>query len=344
MLALVDLDLGDPAKAAREAADVETELRAVLPPRHAGLVDALATHAAILNRRGAFDAARAKLDEALSIARESVGEDSIITANLENTLAESLLGLGRFRESVAHSETAYAIQRRVRADPVAGAVAGADLGVAFATIGDYARAQALLGDAIAALSIARPADDPELLRARSNLARVQSLAGDHDAALAALDDVLARTRAARGEKSERYGFEMMRRAAAEVRAAHYDEAEAWIARVEPLFVAMLPPQHPWRADLHNQRGRIALGRDDANTAEREFAAALATLGAQPGLAYDMRIIAGVGHAEALERLGRADDARVEMENLRPSIEAELLPAAAERVRFDRIAERLASAR
>jgi len=344
VLALVDLDLGDPAKAAREAADVETELRAVLPPRHAGLVDALATHAAILNRRGAFDAARAKLEEALSIARESVGEDSIITANLENALAESLLGLGRFRESVAHSETAYAIQRRVRADPVAGAIAGADLGVAFATIGAYARAQALLGDAIAALSIARPADDPELLRARSNLARVQSLAGDHDAALAALDDVLARTRAARGEKSERYGFEMMRRAAAEVRAAHYEEAEAWIARVEPLFVAMLPPQHPWRADLHNQRGRIALGRDDADTAEREFAAALATLGAQPGLAYDMRIIAGVGHAEALERLGRADDARVEMENLRPSIEAELLPAAAERVRFDRIAERLASAR
>ncbi|MET0231940.1 MAG: hypothetical protein ABW186_13485, partial [Rhodanobacteraceae bacterium] len=150
--------------------------------------------------------------------------------------------------------------------------------------------------------------------------------------------------AARGEKSERYGFEMMRRAAAEVRAAHYDEAEAWIARVEPLFVAILPPQHPWRADLHNQRGRIALGRDDAGTAEREFAAALATLGAQPGLAYDMRIIAGVGHAEALERLGRADDARIEMERLRPSIEAELLPAAAERVRFERIAELLASAR
>ena len=148
-------------------------------------------------------------------------------------------------------------------DPAAGAIAQADLGTAYATIGDYAHAESLLRDAVAELGKVRPADDPEFLRARSNLARVQSLAGEHEVALAALADVLERTRASRGETSERYGFEMMRLATALVRAGKYDDAEQWVDRAEPMFNAVFPAHHPWRADLLIQRGKIALGRGDA---------------------------------------------------------------------------------
>ncbi|MGH8172780.1 MAG: protein kinase domain-containing protein, partial [Rhodanobacteraceae bacterium] len=174
-LALVHLDLGEAASARREAQQVEDEVRAALPANHPGLLEPLTAHATILNRQGDFESARGKLEEALAIARATIGEQSTITANLENLLAESLLGLGRFRASLEHSETAYRIQRAVRADdPAAGAIAQADLGTAYSTIGDYAHAESLLDEAVAELRKVRPTDDPELLRARSNLARVQS--------------------------------------------------------------------------------------------------------------------------------------------------------------------------
>jgi len=340
-LALVHLDLGDVATARREAEQVETEVRAALPAHHPGLLEPLAAQATILNRQGDFDSARAKLEEALAIARATIGETSTITADLENLLAESLLGLGRFRAALAHSEAAYRIQRDVRADdPAAGAIAQGDLGAAYATIGDYARAESSLGEAVGALAKARPVDDPELLRARSNLARVQSLAGKHDIALATLAEVLERTRASRGESSERYGFEMLRLATAQVRAGHYAEAAQWVDRAEPTFNAVFPPHHPWRVDLRIQRGKIALGRGDAARASREFAAALDLLQAQPGFGYDMRLIAAVGDAEAQQRLGHLDEARARVRALKPVLEAELLPTAAERLRLEQVERRL----
>jgi serine/threonine-protein kinase len=341
-LALVHLDLGEVAAARREAEQVETEVRAALPANHPGLLEPLTARASILNRQGDFETARTKLEEALVIARATIGENSTITANLENLLAESLLGLGRFRDSLAHSEAAYRIQRAVRADdPAAGAIAQADLGTAYSTIGDYAHAEALLGDAVGELGKVRPPDDPEMLRARSNLARVQSLAGEHETALAALADVLERTRVLRGEKSERYGFEMLRLATALVRAGRFTEAEQWVDRAEPMFNAVFPEHHPWRADLNIQRGKIALGRGDAARAAREFAAALNLLESQPGFGYDMRLIAAVGDAEAQQRLGHLEEARARVIALKPVLEAELLPTAAERRRLEQVELRLA---
>ena len=334
-LALTHLELGDVAHAREEAAAVEAGLDASLPPNHPGRIDALATHATILARQGRFDEAHARLERALAIARASVGERSTITADLENRLADSLLGLGRFREALVHNEAAWRIQRTVRTDdPAAGAIAQADLGAAYATIGDYARAQALLGEAVAALAGVRPDDDPERLRARSNLARAQSLAGRHAEALATLADVLERTRRTRGQRSERYAFELLRLSSALLRAGRLDEAQARIGEAEPLCRALLPPDHPWRGDVSNQRGRIALERGDAALAEREFAAALAALAPQAGLAYDMRLIAAVGHVEALARLGRFDEARAEAAAARVDIERELLPGALEWRRLD----------
>jgi serine/threonine-protein kinase len=345
VLALAHLDLGDVARAREEAAAVEAGLDASLPPNHPGRIDALATHATILVRQGRFDEARERLERALAVARASVGERSTITAELENRLADSLLGLGHFREALVHNEAAWRIQREVRADdPVAGAIAQADLGVAYATIGDYARAQALLGDAVAALAVARPADDPERLRARSNLARALSLAGRHADALAILEDVLERTRRTRGEHSERHAFELLRSSSALLRAGRLDEAQARIAQAEPLCRALLPADHPWRGDVSSQRGRIALERGDAALAEREFAAALAMLAPQAGLAYDMRIVAAVGHVEALVRLGRTDQARAEAGAIRADVERELLPGAVERQRLDAATSLLARQR
>ena len=65
-----------------------------------------------------------------------------------------------------------------------------------------------------------------------------------------------------------------------------------------------------------------------------IAAALAALAPQAGLAYDMRLIAAVGHVEALARLGRFDEARAEAAAARVDIERELLPGALEWRRLD----------
>ncbi len=342
-LALVHLELGEVARAREEAAQVERELVASLPAAHPALIDALAAHATILVHQGAYEDARERLERALGIARTTLGETSTITASLENRLAESLLGLGRFRDALAHNEAAFRIQRDVRdGDPVAGAIAQADLGSAYATIGDYAHARDLLAGAVDALAQARPTDDPEVLRARSNLARVDSLRGEHATALATLDDVLARTRATRGEEAERTAFELLRLAAARVRAGRFDEAAATLDAVEPRFAARLPADHPWRCDVHVQRGRIALTRGDATTALREFDLALDGLATQPGLAYDLRLIAGVGRLEALVALGRLDEARAGADALAPTIEGELLPAATERRRFEAVRLALAA--
>lgn len=337
MLALTRFELGDITHAREQAAEVERGLDALLPPNHPGRIDALATHAMILARQGRFTDACARLESALAIARASVGEDSTITADLENRLAGSLLGLGRYRDAVAHGEAAWRIQRSVRADdPVAGAIAEADLGTAYATLGDYPRAQALLGAAVAALAGVRPEDDPERLRARSNLARAQSLGGDHALALATLEDVLARTRRTRGERSERYAFELLRTSSALLRAERYDEAAARVDEAEPIYRERVPTDHPWRGDIANQRGRIALARGDIVRAEREFAGALATLAPQEGLAYDMKIIAAIGHVEALARLGDSAEARAEAAAIGAVVERELLPQAVERRRLETI--------
>lgn len=340
-LALVHLELGDVARARAEAATVEADLDAAVPATHPARIDALATHASILLRQGEFEAARERLERALVIARTALGETSTVTATLENRLADSLLGLGRFRDALAHNEAALRIQRAVRRDdPLAGAIAQADLGSAYATIGDYAHAHDLLATAVDAIARARPADDPETLRARSNLARVDSLRGDHATALAALAEVLERTRATRGADSERTAFELLRTAAAQVRAGRLDAAAASLDAVEPLFAGRLPADHPWRCDVHVQRGRIALARGDAARAEREFAIALDALATQPGLAYDLRLVAGVGRIEALAALDRKAEGRSAVLALAPIIERELLPQAVERRRFEAVRARL----
>lgn len=66
-------------------------------------------------------------------------------------------------------------------------------------------------------AVAAPADRDQ--RKAMTRARV-----DHATALAAFADIVERTRVSRGERSERYAFELMRIATAEVRAGDFDSA------------------------------------------------------------------------------------------------------------------------
>ena len=222
---------------------------------------------------GEAAAAVAVLEKALPIARASVGEQSTKVSSIENDLAVALNAHGQYREAVPHLEKAIAIDSKLRpGEKVATAFSVINLGSIYENFGDYARAERLMRQGIAAIEAETP-DEPQLDFFRGNLARTLMLRGklaeSREMVNRALKDLAARD----GEKSFGYALETYRLARIEFTSGNFDLAEQTLHKAMQLFEPLIPAQHSLHAQAHAITGMIANARGDHETAQREFEAA-----------------------------------------------------------------------
>jgi len=218
------------------------------------------------------------LRQALDVARTVLGPENNKVANIENDLATMLSPLGRYREAITHLETSLAITRKLRPDDAAGtAVIVENLGSMYESLGDYARAEALMREGIAALEQGNPGE-PLLPKFRANLARTLALRGQLDAALALGRTALDQVAAAEGRESFHYGVELFRYTRIEIRAGRLDEAQRDLDAAYALLDAQLPAEHALRAHFRRQHGLLAWAHHDLAGARREIGAAVEALG------------------------------------------------------------------
>jgi len=287
---------------------------------------------------GDATAAIATLQHTLQVARAALGEDNNKVANIENDLAVALNGEDRYREAIEHLEKSIEITEKVRPDAEAAtAFSMVNLGSIYESLGDYAKAEALMRKGIEAIEKRTP-DESQLHFFRGNLARTLMLRGDLVGARALIERSLHDLAARDGEKSFGYAFQQYRLARIEYASGNLDAAEQdWhdvIATLDPL----LPPDHALRTQFEVMRGLIAKARGDLATAQQAFEAAEAKPSPVPLEAAIVRMrLAGV-----LLARGDLAAARTKLDASQPIIEAALLPEAVEVVEVRGYAADLAS--
>ncbi|MFN3834884.1 MAG: CHAT domain-containing protein [Glycocaulis sp.] len=169
-----------------EAADLSREgaqsLEANLPPGHPFIAFAQSNYAGALNAWGRHEAAEPLLRRLLEVRRETLGDTNPQVADTLNNLAVSLFAQGR----AAEARPLFLAARDIyRAASGAGSVEAARMQMnaadaAFA-LGDYAAARAEWEDTLAVFDAAGTVG-LDRVRVLSELAALQAVTGDHDAA------------------------------------------------------------------------------------------------------------------------------------------------------------------
>jgi eukaryotic-like serine/threonine-protein kinase len=329
-LAEIDLQEGKLVESVRDA-QASLDALGDLPASSPDRIESWRMLARAQIAAGQADAGLKVLEHALDVARASLGDDNFKVANIENDIAVALNSVGRYRDAIGHLEKSIAISEKMRpGEHVAAAFDRVNLGSIYESMGDYASAERLMREGIAAIEKETP-DEPQLEFFRGNLARTLMLRGDIDGARAMLQGAMARIEAREGDKSLDYAFQMFRLARIELAAARLDAAERVLADAGRLLDPMLPPQHPLRVQLQVMRGRIAFGRGDTVVAGREFSAAeIAQTALNQSDPVDLAIIR-MRVAGALLAEGEFAAARVKLDAATPVIEAAMLPQAVEAV-------------
>ena len=270
------------------------------------------------------------LEHALAVANATVGEDSLVAANVENDLAVALNPQGRYREAIAHLEKSVAITERLRPGAhVATAYSLNNLGSLYESLGDYAKAESLMRAGIAAIEAESP-DESQLDSFRSNLARTLMFRGDLAGARALIERALLNIAARDGERSFLHAFQTFRLARLELAAGNLADATRDLDDAVHVLDGMLPPQHPVRVQFNALRGMIAKEAGDLPVAQRELEAAELAQAALPGA--DPVLIATIRMrlAAVLVARGQLPAARQKLDLAMPVLEASLLPTAVER--------------
>ena len=280
-------------------------------------------------------AAVATLQQALDVARIALGEENNKVANVENDLATALNDEDHYREAAAHLEKSIEITEKVRPNSgSATAYARVNLGSINESLGDYARAESLMRQGIAALETESP-DESQLYFFRGNLARTLMFRGDLAGARILIERSLRDIAARDGEKSFGYAFQEFRLARIEMTAGNLDAAELDLRDVLATVDPLLPAQHPLRVQIEVLRGMIAQQRGDLAAAQKALETAetmqkaLQNTGPLSLAIIRMRL-AGV-------LLARDDlvDARRDLDAALPPIQASLLPQAVERIEAEK---------
>ena len=286
-------------------------------------------------------AATATLEHALDVAHAALGDENNKVANIENDLAVALNGQGRYREAIAHLEKSIAITRAMRPDDrAATAFSVLNLGSLYESLGDYAKAETLMRDGIAAMEAETP-DESQLDFFRGNLARTLALRGDVAAARQLIERVLSGIAARDGEHSFAYAFQGYRLTRIELASGNIDAAEQAASDAFKTLDPLLPPQHALRPQFAALRGLIARDRGKLEVAQRELEAAEQ---AQEALSsHDPVSLAAIRRYLVGVYLARGDlpAARRALDASLPVLEHTLLPQAVELVDARRYADELA---
>ncbi|HWB73743.1 MAG TPA: serine/threonine-protein kinase [Nannocystaceae bacterium] len=159
-----------------------------------GIAEARGELAAGLAAAGQLDAALAEFGLAIEVVDATLGPDTVHAARLHNNRGQALIAAGRHRDAIPDLERALAIElQHWDADAVDLVAPHLNLGIAYAATGDYAHAKVELERALQ-LSRIDPEDAHDGLAELQSLAWVHAHAGDHAAALAACEELLATRR------------------------------------------------------------------------------------------------------------------------------------------------------
>jgi len=327
-LAEIDLQEGRLMESVRDA-QASLDAIADLPASSPDRIESWRMLARAQIASGQAGAGLAVLEHALEVAHAALGDDNMKIAGIENDIGVALNSVGRYHDAIGHLERSIALSEKMRpGERVAAAFDRINLGSIYESMGDYASAERLMREGIAAIEKETP-DEPQLDFFRGNLARTLMLRGDIDGARTLLAGAMARIAARESDNSLNYAFQLFRLARIELAAGRLDAAEHVLDDTQQRLDPMLPPQHPLRVQMQVMRGRIALGRGDTATAKREFVAAEA---AQAALnqtdPVDLAIIR-MRLAGALLAGGDLAGARAKLDAATPVLEAAMLPQAVE---------------
>jgi len=147
-----------------------------------------------------------------------------------------------------------------------------NLGSIYESLGDYAKAEALMRKGIEAIEKRTP-DESQLHFFRGNLARTLMLRGKLSEARDLVARALKGLAARDGPTSFGYALETYRLARIELAAGNLDAAEQTLSKAMQVFEPLIPAQHTLRAQAAVVRGMIAKARGDLETAQRELESA-----------------------------------------------------------------------
>ncbi|HEY6985485.1 MAG TPA: tetratricopeptide repeat protein, partial [Rhodanobacteraceae bacterium] len=277
----------------------------------------------------------ATLQQALDVARIALGEENNKVANVENDLATALNDEDKYREAAAHLEKSIEITEKVRPNSgSATAFARVNLGSIHESLGDYAKAESLMRQGIAALETESP-DESQLYYFRGNLARTLMFRGDLAGARILIERSLRDIAARDGEKSFGYAFQEFRLARIEMVAGNLDAAEADLRDVLATVDPLLPPQHALRVQIVVLRGMIAQQRGDLAAAQKELETAETMQMALQNTGPLNLAIIRMRLASVLLARDDLAGARRKLDAALPPLRASVLPEAVERAEAER---------
>ena len=262
------------------------------------------------------------LRELMRLQEQVIGKDSMPMLQLSNELALALKEQGRFRDAASVLEN---VRIPAEEGPYNRAVLTTNLALTFEDVGDYARAQQLLAQALALLDQAGIEADNDGRRAIARLAaRAQGLGGQPAKAALALADLRERARRIDGEESSEYANTTYQLAFVQQRAGNAAAAQPVAEEAQRIWARKLPPTHKNLALLHRLRAAIAFDRGQPDTADRELAAALDVLSAGDAPASDLALVQAE-QARLRLRQGRRDEARDLLAAALPRLRDAFLP-------------------
>jgi len=297
----------------------------------------LRSRASALRACGRPAEAETALRELMALQEQVVGMDTMPMLQLSNELALALQEQGRFRDAAKVLED---VRIPDGEGPYNRAVLTTNLALTFEDVGDYARAQQLLAQALALLDEAGIERDNDGRRAIARLAaRAQGLGGQPAKAAATLAELRERARRIDGEESSEYANATYQLAFAQQRAGQADAALPVIDEAQRIWARKLPPTHKNFALMHRLRAAIALDRGALDVADREFAAALDVLQKSSAPASDVALVQAE-QARLRLRQGRKDEAHALLAAALPRLRDAFLPTQVTLVDAERSAAQL----
>jgi tetratricopeptide (TPR) repeat protein len=303
----------------------------------------------VASMRGRIDAlvqlgrpreAEAIARQALELQARTVGERSVRTSYLLNSLGIALNEQGRFREAAAAFDQSLAMSRELQGVDSEEGISLTNIAAVHESAGDYAQALKLFDRALELLEPSESdADSLRLRQTRRSRARTLGLMGQTDAALEILGALEAQALKLDGEDAFEPAMLAWQRAivarAGERPAEGRQALELAVRRMR----ALLPEQHSLFAYAHRLRGHFLSLEGDLDGAAREVDAGLAMLKANDGVAFDIAVMQAE-RARLHALMGEPRKARVLLEEALPVLREAVLPSELNRAEAERLAAEL----
>jgi tetratricopeptide (TPR) repeat protein len=218
--------------------------------------------------RGNSVTAREILDRGAARIDRDLADQPAVRANLMRTMGRVYTGLGLYQPATELLEQAMALRENLTTEPTVDTLATANaLGSALYLKGEYAAAEAIYRDTIAAARTLYPDGDPLLSEAVAGLAEIFKQHGDFDAAEREYLTALAIDRKLHAEPHPDVARSLAGLASTFMYQDRYEESEAAFREALMIRRQTLGEDHALVAETLNELGTVMYFSGDADAAE-----------------------------------------------------------------------------